>query len=223
MKRTVSASLSRMMSLPSCARYPSGGTPPIHIPFFFEAAILSRMRSPMTSRSNCAKDNRTLRVKRPHRGRRIELLRHRNEGRALGVEDLDDLGKIGERAGQPVDLVDNHRVDPTRRDVGKQLLQSRPIHRRAGEPAVIINRPQADPAFMPLAVDEGLAGFALRLQRIELLFEPFLGRFASVDPTADCSVPPPGSWYLHWPGSVTRMHALACQDQRTGGPTNVPR
>src|SRR6202045_3901865 len=32
--------------------------PPIHIPFFFEAAILSRMRSPMTSRSNCAKDNK---------------------------------------------------------------------------------------------------------------------------------------------------------------------
>src|SRR5258708_13894768 len=48
MKRTVSASLWTMMSLPSCARYPSGGTPPIHIPFFFEAAILSRMRSPMT-------------------------------------------------------------------------------------------------------------------------------------------------------------------------------
>src|SRR6516162_1787421 len=46
-------------------RYPSGGTPPIHIPFFFEAAILSRMRSPMTSRSNCAKDSRTLRVSRP--------------------------------------------------------------------------------------------------------------------------------------------------------------
>src|SRR5262250_2119817 len=54
-----------MTSLRSCARYPSGGTPPIHTPFFFEAAILSRMRSPMTSRSNCAKDNRTFRVKRP--------------------------------------------------------------------------------------------------------------------------------------------------------------
>src|ERR1700740_1444264 len=65
MKRTVSASLSTMMSLPACARYPSGGTPPIHIPFRFEAAILSRMRSPMTSRSNCANDNSTLRVKRP--------------------------------------------------------------------------------------------------------------------------------------------------------------
>jgi hypothetical protein len=32
-----------------------------HIPFCFEAAIFSRMRSPMTSRSNCAKDNRTVR------------------------------------------------------------------------------------------------------------------------------------------------------------------
>jgi hypothetical protein len=35
------------------------------MPFFFEAAILSRMRSPVTSRSNWAKDNRTLRVSRP--------------------------------------------------------------------------------------------------------------------------------------------------------------
>jgi len=33
--------------------------------FLFEAAILSRMRSPMTSRANCAKDNSTLSVKRP--------------------------------------------------------------------------------------------------------------------------------------------------------------
>ena len=27
---------------------PSGTTPPIHIPFFFEAAILSQIRSPVT-------------------------------------------------------------------------------------------------------------------------------------------------------------------------------
>src|SRR6201995_2073638 len=65
MKRTVSASLSMTTSLRSFTPYPSGGTPPLHIPCFFEAAILSRMRSPMTSRSNCAKDNRTFRVKRP--------------------------------------------------------------------------------------------------------------------------------------------------------------
>src|ERR1700746_387685 len=34
--------------------------------------------------------------------------------------------------------------------------------------------------------------------------------------TADCSVPPPGSWYLHWPGSATRMHALACRPKNRG-------
>ena len=35
------------------------------MPFFFEAAILSRIRSPVTSRSNCAKDSSTLSVSRP--------------------------------------------------------------------------------------------------------------------------------------------------------------
>ena len=35
------------------------------MPFCLEAAILSRIRSPVTSRSNWAKDSRTLRVRRP--------------------------------------------------------------------------------------------------------------------------------------------------------------
>ena len=73
-----------------------------------------------------------------------------------------------------------------------------------------------------LAGDEGLAGFALRLQRIEFLLEPLLGRFASVDRTADGSVPPRCGWrFFHLPASATRMHALACSRQRTGDPTNV--
>src|ERR1700731_426321 len=84
-------------------------------------------------------------------------------------------------------------------EVAKLLLQSGPIHRRAGEPAVIISRAQADPAFVTLAVDEGLAGFARRLQRIEFLLEPLLGRFAGVDRTADGSVSPRrGWWFFHW-------------------------
>ena len=136
---------------------------------------------------------------RVRRRRGVELLRHRNEGGTPRVEDLDDLGKIGERAGQPVDLVDDHGIDPPRCEVAEQLLQSGPIHRRAGEPAVIISRAQADPAFVTLAVDEGLAGFALRLQRIEFLLEPLLGRFAGVDRTADGSVSPRrGWWFFHW-------------------------
>ena len=35
------------------------------MPFLREAANLSRMRSPMTSRSNCAKESRMLSVSRP--------------------------------------------------------------------------------------------------------------------------------------------------------------
>src|ERR1700730_6699170 len=38
--------------------------PPIHVPFFLEAATLSRIRSPMTSRSNWAKDKRTFEAAR---------------------------------------------------------------------------------------------------------------------------------------------------------------
>jgi len=48
-------------------------------------------------------------------------------------------------------------------------LQSRPSHRRAGEPAIIVPHAQAHPAFVALAADEGLASLALRLQRIEFL------------------------------------------------------
>jgi len=73
---------------------------PIHMPFFFEAAILAADRSPVTSRSNWARTTATLRVSRP-----IELvgigncLGHRHERHALGVEDLDQPGKIGGASG----------------------------------------------------------------------------------------------------------------------------
>src|SRR4051812_16368120 len=65
MLRTRSASASLTMILRSLVLYPSGAMPPTHRPLRLEAAILSRMRSEVTSRSNCAKDNSTLRVSRP--------------------------------------------------------------------------------------------------------------------------------------------------------------
>ena len=56
-------------TIPQCSvssdSYPSGTFPPIHNPFFFDAAILSRMRSAVTSRSNWAKDRSTFNVSRP--------------------------------------------------------------------------------------------------------------------------------------------------------------
>jgi hypothetical protein len=39
--------------------------PPIHKPFFFDAAILSRIRSPVSLALELSKDNSTLSVRRP--------------------------------------------------------------------------------------------------------------------------------------------------------------
>ena len=81
------------------------------MPFFFEAAILSRMRSPVTSRSNWAKDSRMFRVSRP-----MELVvlncwvTETKETPSL-IEDFHDLGEVGERARQSVDLIDHDHVD----------------------------------------------------------------------------------------------------------------
>src|SRR6266446_1979775 len=120
----------------------------------------------------------------PHRARGIELLGHRDERHALCVEDLDQPGKIGERTGQPVDLVDDDDIDPAGLDVGEQALQCRPLHVATRAPAIVVAGPGRSPALVALAADVGLAGFALRLERIELLLEPLLGGFASVDRAA---------------------------------------
>src|SRR3989440_6559244 len=117
----------------------------------------------------------------PHRARRVELLRHRNERHTLCVEELDQPGKIGERAGQPVDLVDDHDVDPAGPDIADQILQRRSLYITAREPAIVIAGFGQYPALAALAADEGLAGFALRRERVEFLLQPFLGGFAGVD------------------------------------------
>src|ERR1700756_3408309 len=65
MSTTTRASASLTISLRFSTSYPSGGMPPIHRPFFFDAATLSRTLSLMTSRSNWAKDKSTFSVSRP--------------------------------------------------------------------------------------------------------------------------------------------------------------
>ena len=46
-----------------------------------------------------------------HAGRGVEGLGHRDENRAGRLEPLDELCKVGEATGQPVDLVDHNLVD----------------------------------------------------------------------------------------------------------------
>ena len=103
------------------------------------------------------------------------------------VEHFDDLGEVDERAGQTVDLVDDHDIDLPCRDVGEQALQRRPLHVAAREPGVIVELGKRLPAFVLLASDVSLAGLALGVERIELLLEPFLRRFAGVDRAAEAA------------------------------------
>ncbi len=89
------------------------------MPFLREAANLSRMRSPVTSRSNCANESRTLSVSRP-----IELVVLKDwvtltNVTALRSNTSTSLAKVHERAGEPVDLVDHHDVDAAGLDIGQ--------------------------------------------------------------------------------------------------------
>src|SRR5271168_1377031 len=180
-------------------RYPSGTTPPIQMPFFFEAAILSRIRSPVTSRSNWAKDNRTFSVNRPML---VERLGHRDEGDLMRIEEFDQLGEVGEQAGQPVDLVDDDHVDSARANVIQQLLERWPVHRAAGIAAVVVAVPDQPPAFMGLTFDVGFRCLPLIVERVELLLEPMLGRDASVDSAAQARL---AAFGLHGEAAVSRQ------------------
>src|SRR5205823_7698262 len=79
------------------------------------------------------------------------------------------------------DLVDDHDVDPSSPNIGEQVLRRGSLEIAAREPAIVIAVSRQMPTLVLLAANVGLAGFALRRQRVELLLEPFLRRFAGVD------------------------------------------
>src|SRR5262252_4656367 len=112
---------------------------------------------------------------------------------------------------------------PVRQTAGRRQPADLSSRRRARRRH---NKRQADPAFVPLTIDERFAGLALRLQRIEFLLEPFLGGFAGVDRAANPCVPPsaaaPADLVIGWPRRGPK-HPLAWSGQRTAGPTNAPR
>jgi hypothetical protein len=103
---------------------------------------------------------------------------------AVGIEQLDELGEISQRTGQPVDLVHQHNVDLARAHLGQELLQRRAVERGAGEGAIVVAAGDQPPAFVRLALYIGLAGLALGIERVEGKLEIVLGRFARIDGAA---------------------------------------
>ena len=87
-----------------------------------------------------------------------ELSRHRDERHIMPVEDLDEPGKIRQRPGQPVDLVDDEDVDPPRLDVGEQALQRRAGQRGAGDAAIVVPGREGSVATFGITRESPLGG-----------------------------------------------------------------
>ena len=96
-------------------------------------------------------------------------------------------GEVQQGAAQAVDLVHHHAIDLAGIDGGQQPLQRGPFHVGAGEAAIVVALGQGDPPFTPLALDEGLCRLPLCIERIEVLFQSFLGGLAGVDGAAQAS------------------------------------
>jgi hypothetical protein len=90
------------------------------------------------------------------------------------VEHLDHLGEVSERAGQAIDFVHDHHVDESPPDIFQQVLQGGALHCAARKAAVIVGGFDEPPALTRLALDERLTRFALRVQRVEVLFKALL-------------------------------------------------
>jgi hypothetical protein len=80
----------------------------------------------------------------------------------LDVPSIEDLSEIESSSRlQPVDLVDHDGIDlPAVMSASSWCKAGRSIVAPENPPSSL-SRAQAHPAFVPLAVDEGLAGFAL--------------------------------------------------------------
>ena len=103
----------------------------------------------------------------------------------MGIEDLDQLGEVGQRAGQSIDLVKDNQIEPTGGDIGQETLHRRSAESAAREAAIVVEGGQSRPALVPLAGNIGEAGFALGVEGIEVLLETVLGGFAGVDGAAN--------------------------------------
>ena len=129
-----------------------------------------------------------------HAGRGVEGLSHRDENRAGRLEPFDELRKVGEGTGQPVDLVDHDLLDETGIDVGEQALQARALQGSSREPRVLVDGWQQHPALRFLARDIRGAGFSLRIEGVELLFETLFRTLSRIDGTADLLHVRPCAW-----------------------------
>ena len=101
------------------------------------------------------------------------------------IEKFDQLGKIGERTGQTIDLIDDDDVDLAGADIIQQTLEGGAVGIATGETTIVIFAPQQRPAGMGLAADIGLRGVKLGIEGVEVLLQPLFGRDPGIDRAAN--------------------------------------
>ena len=79
----------------------------------------------------------------------------------MRIEQLHQLGEVGEGPRETVHLVDDDDVELAGSHICQKPLEGGVVHGAAGESPVIVSITQADPAFVGLAFDIGLRGLPL--------------------------------------------------------------
>src|SRR3954452_10553635 len=110
MSRTRSASALLTVIFRSLVSYPKGAMPPTHKPLRLDAAILSRIRSEVTSRSNWANDSSTFRVSRPIEVVVLNCCVTDTNDTLCWSNNSTNLAKSA-RSRQAVDLIDHNDID----------------------------------------------------------------------------------------------------------------
>jgi hypothetical protein len=162
-----------------------------------------------------------------HRGSRVQLLADRDEGHLVFFEQFHEAGEVEQGAAEAIDLVRQNAVDLAGSNVFEEALQGGPVKVVAREAAIIVTLGEANPALALLAGDVGLGRGPLRIQGVERLLQPLLGRFAGVNGTVDdlrggkltigdlaheatpCSL----TWKNRWPLQCEPVMALATADK----------
>ena len=127
--------------------------PPTHSPLRLDAAILSRIRSEVTSRSNWANDSSTFNVSRPIEVVVLNCWVTETNDTLCWSNSSTSLAKSAKRAGQSVDLIDDDDIDLAGLDIRSSRCRAgRSVLPPEKPPSSYLARSRVQPAWAWLRI-----------------------------------------------------------------------
>ena len=118
---------------------------------------------------------------------RVERLGHANESDFVLFEQIDEPDEVGQRTGEPVELVDYDHVYEPLLHGAQKTRQVRPVEVAAGVAAVVVALRKLGPVSVALRADVGRADVTLHLEAVELQIESVAHALSGVDRAPDWS------------------------------------